>query len=261
MARCIYPYHPSCQVKRTAVISSMPSFCSSEAVCVFLVCLCHRSIRSWQGHCSWTTAGQWCLLPMFCYHEHGRENTGLVHLPCISGERCLVIRTGKSFLNFPRAMQNLGAMAHRHSPSRAQHVTQVAESGFHIKHGAVDIHFSHSFAMDGSILAITPVAGIVWVGHQSFSDATAPFLDQQLACEHSMELLHWCGTHAKMLPAPLGLGQRPNAHLISEQMTMKTLGPVACSSPQTTEEVEFHLCKFNKCGLVKTGRAHSTIPN
>ena len=53
------------------------------------------------------------------------------------GERCLVIRADKSFLNFPQVSQHLVAMALPQPPTRAQHVSHVAESGLHIKHGAL----------------------------------------------------------------------------------------------------------------------------
>ena len=40
------------------------------------------------------------------------------------------------------------------APIEAQHVTQIAESGLHIKHGAVAIHFSHSSAVNGPALPV-----------------------------------------------------------------------------------------------------------
>ena len=46
---------------------------------------------------------------------------------------------------------------------------------------SIDIHFSHSFAVDGPGHAITPAAGLVWFGQQSSSDATALIVDQKLA--------------------------------------------------------------------------------
>ena len=49
------------------------------------------------------------------------------------------------------------------APTRTQHITKVAESGLHSKHGTVDIHFSHSSAIDGPSLAITPGADTVCV--------------------------------------------------------------------------------------------------
>ena len=55
--------------------------------------------------------------------------------------------------------------------------------------GAVDIHFSHNSVIDGSSLAIPPVADIVWFVHQSFSDTTAILVDPQHALwAHWMQL-------------------------------------------------------------------------
>ena len=50
-----------------------------------------------------------------------------------------------------------------------QHVTQVSENGFHIKHGAIDIHYIHSFVADGPSLATTTGTDRVWVGHLSLA--------------------------------------------------------------------------------------------
>ena len=65
------------------------------------------------------------------------------------------------------------------APTRTQHITKVAESGFLIKHGAVKFHFSHSSAIDGPSLAFTPGADIDLVGSQSLSDATALLVGPQ----------------------------------------------------------------------------------
>ena len=46
---------------------------------------------------------------------------------------------------------------------------------------SIDIHFSHSFAVDGPGHTITPAAGLVWFDQQSSSDATALIVDQKLA--------------------------------------------------------------------------------
>ena len=72
---------------------------------------CHRSSESWHSHCSRAAAGQLCLVPMFVTMEYGREMQASYTLPCILGERCLGVRTGKGFLNFPQATQHLAAMA------------------------------------------------------------------------------------------------------------------------------------------------------
>ena len=42
---------------------------------------------------------------------------------------------------------------------------------------------SHSSHVDGPSLAITPVADLVWVGHQASSDANVPLVDPQLALQ------------------------------------------------------------------------------
>ena len=65
------------------------------------------------------------------------------------------------------------------APAWAQNITKVAESGFQIKHGAADIHLSHSSAIDGLRLTLTPRADIDWVFDQSLSYATACLVDPQ----------------------------------------------------------------------------------
>ena len=57
----------------------------------------------------------------------------------------------------------------------------VAENGFHIKYGDVDIHFSHSLAIDGPRLTLTPRADIVCVFDQSLSYTTARLVDLHIA--------------------------------------------------------------------------------
>ena len=54
-----------------------------------------------------------------------------------------------------------------------------AKSDFHIKYGAVDIHFSHSSAIDEPRLTLTPGENIDFIGSQSFSDATVLLVDSQ----------------------------------------------------------------------------------
>ena len=69
-------------------------------------------------------------------------------------------------------------------------ITQIAESGLHINHGAVDIQLSLWSATDGLSLASTPRAGIIWVDQQSNSEAAAPLVDPQLILRaHDLELL------------------------------------------------------------------------
>ena len=80
------------------------------------------------------------------------------------------------FWTFPRP-HNICNNSAVTATTRAQHITYVVEGGLYIKHDAVDIHFSHSSAIDGLSLTFTPGADIVWVSLQSLSDATALLLD------------------------------------------------------------------------------------
>ena len=73
---------------------------------------------------------------------------------------------------FPRPY-SIWQQWHCHGPTGAQHITKVAEGGFHFKHGAVDIPFSHNSVIDGPRLTLTPGADIVWVFDWSLSHATA----------------------------------------------------------------------------------------
>ena len=47
----------------------------------------------------------------FATNEHSRANAVLIHLTTYPGERYLVVRIGKSFLNFPQTTQHLASMA------------------------------------------------------------------------------------------------------------------------------------------------------
>ena len=67
------------------------------------------------------------------------------------------------------------------APTGAQHITQVAECGLHIKHGAIHIHLSHWSAVDRLSLAMTPGPDVIWVGNQPTNDAIASLVDRQLA--------------------------------------------------------------------------------
>ena len=112
MVHCTWPYHLSRQQRGTDVMSLMSSFCSSEAEGVSSVSLmpqiqqimARSLLRSCQSLCS---LGPHVLLPWIIAERMQATNT----LPCILGERCLEVRTGKSFLNFPQATQHLAAMA------------------------------------------------------------------------------------------------------------------------------------------------------
>ena len=171
MARCTWPFHLSRRQRGADVISLMPSFCSSEPEGISSLSLMPQIQQIMaQRRCSLGLFGPHVLLPWSIAEQTQVSYT----LPCILGERCRVVRTGKSFLDFPQGTQHLATMAlsqpppeHCHTvtvPTRAQHITLVAESGFHIKHGAVNIHFSHSSAIDGSRLTLTPGTDIVFAG-------------------------------------------------------------------------------------------------
>ena len=119
MDRFTWPYHLSHRQQRTNVMSSMPSFSSSEAEGVLSLYLMpqiqwvmtrslhwrHRSLGSFGPHVSlpWSIAEQ---TPAWYTLRH------------ILGERCLVVRTGKRFLNFSQATQNVAAMALPHPPPK-----------------------------------------------------------------------------------------------------------------------------------------------
>ena len=92
-------------------------------------------------------------------------------------ERYLLVRTCKSFLKFPQVTS--GSNGTVTAPTGAQHISLVAESGLHIKHGAPDIHFSHSPTIDGPRITITPTADVVWVSRLLPSDTTALLVDLQ----------------------------------------------------------------------------------
>ena len=134
-------------------------------------------------------------VPIFRYHgaqPSQRKPRTPYHVSLVSGV-CLDVRTGKSFLNLPWATQHL-AMALSHPPTGAQCVAKIVESGFHIKHGTIDIHFSHNSAIDGPRLTLTPGADIVMVFDQSLNYATARLVDPQST--------FW-GHRMKFLPTPL----------------------------------------------------------
>ena len=102
VARCTLPYHQSRRQRRTDVMSSMPSFCSGEAVGVLSLHLVPQVQRimarsRWQSRCSSVSFGHYVSLPWSIAEWMQASYT----LPHTLGERCLVVRTGKSFLNFP----------------------------------------------------------------------------------------------------------------------------------------------------------------
>ena len=112
VARCTWPYHLSRRLWRTDAISWMPSFCSNETEGVssqFLTPqiqrIMARSLR--RSRCSSVFFGPHVSLPCNMAEWTQASYT----LPRILGERCLVVRTGKSFLNFPQVTQHLAVIA------------------------------------------------------------------------------------------------------------------------------------------------------
>ena len=79
----------------------------------FRLCLsCHRSNRSCHSHCSRAVTARVPLGPHVSLTWSIAEQTQTTYtLSRILGERCLEVRAGKSFLNFPQATQRLEAIA------------------------------------------------------------------------------------------------------------------------------------------------------
>ena len=111
VASCTWPYHLRRRQQRTPVISSVPSFCSSEAEGVSSRPLMPQNqwimARSLQrNHCSSLGLfGPQISLPWSLAERTQASYT----LPYILGERCLVVRTSKNFLNFLQATPGPGA--------------------------------------------------------------------------------------------------------------------------------------------------------
>ena len=121
------------------------------------------------------------------------ERTQASHnLPLILDERCLVVRTGKSFLTFS-GPRNIWQQWHCHSLHQSALYRLGSKSGFHIKHGAVNMHFAHYSATDGPSLAITPAADIVW------SDTSRLMMTLYILSTHIMHCGHWM----ELFPTPL----------------------------------------------------------
>ena len=150
VACCTLPYHLSCWLGRTDVISSMPSFCSSEAEGVSSTSLMPQiqliMARSLQrSHSRFTTM------------EHSQVNAGLIHLATYTGWEVFGGSDRQEFLELSPGHTASG------SNGTVTATTKVTKSDFHIKHGAVDIHSSNSSASNGQRLTLTPVADIVLV--------------------------------------------------------------------------------------------------
>ena len=99
------------------------------------------------------------------------------NLQRILGEICLEVRR-QEFPELSPGHKASGSNNTVTSPTGAQHITKVTESGS-IKHGDVDINFS--LAIDGPRLTLPPRADIVWVFDQLLSYATACLVDPQHA--------------------------------------------------------------------------------
>ena len=112
VAHWTWPYHLSRWRQRNDAMSSMPSFCSGEAEGVSSLFLMPQMqqimVQSLRQSCySSGLFGLHFLLP-WSTAEWTQASYTLLH---ILGERCLVVRTGQSCLNFPQATQHLAAMA------------------------------------------------------------------------------------------------------------------------------------------------------
>ena len=119
------------------------------------------------------------LSPRFATMEQSLANTGLVHLATYP---MWEVSDGYDRQDFPKLSTGhtiSSSNGTSTAPTTAQRIPYVTESGFHIKHGAVDIHFCHSSAIDGPRFALTPGADIFFVENQSPSDATALPVDPQ----------------------------------------------------------------------------------
>ena len=116
VAHYTWPYHLSHHQRRTDVMSSMPSFSSTKADGVSSLSLMPEIQRimpwSWRwSRCILGSFGPNVSLPWSKAERTQVSST----LPRILGVRCLVVRTGKIFLNFPQAIQHL-AMALSQAP-------------------------------------------------------------------------------------------------------------------------------------------------
>ena len=111
VARCTWPYHLHRRQQRIDVISLMPSFYSSEAEGVSSRSLMPQNQRIMarplqRNHCSSSGLfGPQISLPWSLAERTQASYT----LSYILGERCLVVRTSKNFLNFPQATPGPGA--------------------------------------------------------------------------------------------------------------------------------------------------------
>ena len=117
MARCAWPYYLSRRKRRSDVMSSMPNYscieaggASSLSLMPQIEWIMARSLRRSRG--SSGSLGPHVSLPWSTAERTRASYT----LPCILGERCLVVRTGRSVQNFPQATQHLEAKAMSQPP-------------------------------------------------------------------------------------------------------------------------------------------------
>ena len=96
-------------------------------------------------------------------------------------ERCIVVRTGKSFINFPQATE-IWQQWHCHSHHRS--TTCHLGSREWSPHGAGDIHSSHFYAIGWPCLA-----DVVCSSHQLLSDDAAHLVDPQLTLRALNEIV------------------------------------------------------------------------
>ena len=150
VACCTLPYHLSCWLGRTDVISSMPSFCSSEAEGVSSTSLMPQIQLIMARSLQWNHS-------RFTTMEHSQVNAGLIHLATYTGWEVCGGSDRQEFLELSPGHTASG------SNGTVTATTKVTKSDFHIKHGAVDIHLSNSSASNGQRLTLTPVADIVLV--------------------------------------------------------------------------------------------------
>ena len=195
-------------------MSLVSSFCISEVEGVSSLSLMPQiqQIMAWwlQQSCCHSGAS---MVPTFCYHgtqlSKHRPHTCT---PCQISWARGVWRLGQARIS--------GSNGTVTAPTGVQCITNVAESGFGIKPGAVGIHFSHNLAINEPRLTLIPRADIVSVVDKSLSYATARLVDHSMHCEHRMEFL----------PTPL-------------QQTGQGYLPVFCrtswSSPETRNLVFF----------------------
>ena len=183
MAHCTWPYHLSRRQQRRDVMCLVSSFCISEVEGVSSLSLMPQiqQIMAWWLQQSCCSSGA-SMVPTFCYHgtqlSKHRPHTCT---PCHKSWARGVWRLGQA-----RVSGSNGTVT---APTGAQCITNVAESGFGIKPGAVGIHFSHNLAINEPRLTLTPRADIVSVFDKSLSYATARLVDHSMHCEHRMEFL------------------------------------------------------------------------